>query len=204
MRRDRRVGVNQGVQSIFRHDLENDLPQGLHSHQMIRLRGRVQSGGVVAERSLEIIQAAGKHRHGEHVFKIFELGIAALAQVAVDRVVRFVAARLRGEHAQVHAAGAGRNQGVIERHRHDPVDGLGGLGKRRGKISRQPAGLEIGNQIGDRFVDVHRIDDRRTRLFHIGDRLVGDANILSIGAARLDHQIHAARPAFFRAAIFHR
>ena len=82
--------------------------------------------------------------------------------------------------------------------------GLADFGKRRGKISRQPAGLEIGNQIGDRFVDVHRIDDRRAGLFHVGDRLVGDANIVPIGDGSLRSSDRAARRAFSRAEIFHR
>ena len=37
--------------------------------------------------------------------------------------------------------------------------------------------------------NVDRIDDRRAGLFHFGDRLVGDANVVSIGEGRFDHEI---------------
>src|SRR5262245_47643541 len=70
-----------------------------------------------------------KHRHRKHVLNALEFDVAAFPKVPVDRIAALVTARLRGEHPQIRAASAGRNQGVIERHRNDVIDGLGRLWK---------------------------------------------------------------------------
>ena len=140
VRKDRCVGVDQRVQIIFCHDLKDHLSQCLHSQKVIRLCRRVQCLGGIAKGSFQVIEAAGKLGIANMSCTLLNLASPRFAKVPVDRVAALVTARLRGEHAQIRAAGAGRNQIVIERHRNDMINRLGRLWKCRGKIFRQQLG----------------------------------------------------------------
>ena len=145
------------------------------------MRRRIYGLGRLAEGGFENFAVAEKRRRCKHVLDGFKFGIAALAQITIERVAAFFAASLRREHAQVDTAGTAGEQLRVGGDQDGLIDRLGAARRARRETLGQNTRLEIRDQIGDDGLNIDRIDDRRAKLLHFADRLVGDADAIAIG-----------------------
>ena len=80
--------------------------------------------------------------------------------------------------------------------RHHAIDGIGARGDAFFESLREEARFVGRHDLGDRAVEVHRIDDGGAETFQVGDRLVGDANAVAIGEGCFDHEFTHHAQAF--------
>src|SRR5207237_3908830 len=184
-RRNRGVDIDERVEVVVGHHLVEDALQVLNAQRVMSLVLGVERIGVGAERASQPLAFAGKSLRGKKILDAAELRIAALPEIEIESISRFIAALLAGDHAQVDAARAAGQRLRIAGDRRQVVDRLYSARDRRWKNPGEKARLIGGHDFGDGGAEINRIDERSTEALHVGKRLVADADVVAVGNGRL-------------------
>src|SRR4029077_19377924 len=109
------------VEIVVRHDLVQNSPQALHTEQVTGLFRAIQAFRSGAERRFQPVALAGECLGGIEILDAAKLVVTPLLEVEADRVSRFGATRLTGDHAKVDAAHPGRKDLRIARYRYHAI-----------------------------------------------------------------------------------